>query len=148
MHSLNTIRTFKNQQTRHEEGCDKPLHLFGAVISLTCTLIPFQLHTCKSIFTTFLSSVFCVLLQGKVRIIVKSVSWNNLKCFLMTDVAELRTTGWFVFFFKIHELIKLLFQRIQHSKSTGIIVKKFGRFSCIGTATPPVSSWYGWQVNT
>lgn len=78
-HSLNIIGTFKNQKRRHEEGCDKLFHLF--IISLTCTLIPFQLHMCKSIFTTFLISIFCVLSQGKVRIMVKSVSWNNLKMF-------------------------------------------------------------------
>lgn len=42
---------------------------------------PFQLHTCKSIFTTFLNSIFCVLSQEKLRIIVKSVFWNNFKMF-------------------------------------------------------------------
>lgn len=39
----------------------------------------------------------------------------------MTDTAELKTTGC-SFFSKIHELIKLLFQRIQYSQSTGIII--------------------------
>lgn len=67
-------------------------------MSFTFSFILFQLTTCKSIFTTFLISIFCVLSQGKVRITVKSVSYNNVKCFLMTDTAELKTTGFFLRF--------------------------------------------------